>query len=89
MVKNDMELTSNHLMAAALYGMLTKKPSTCANIYDSLYTSRKMKHQTISFIKSGLRIAGYVMLLTIHIVAAITLLIISEVVGILEEVGHE
>ena len=41
-------------------------------------------HQQISFIKSGLRIAGYVAILfTIEI--AVVLLVISEVVGIIEE----
>lgn len=42
------------------------------------------KHQIISFIKSGIRILGYV-LLPFDIVAATVVLAISEVVGILEE----
>ena len=42
------------------------------------------KHQIISFIKSGIRILGYV-LLPFDIVAATVVLVISEVVGILEE----
>ena len=41
-------------------------------------------HQQISFIKSGLRIAGYIAIpFTIEI--AVVLLVISEVVGIIEE----
>jgi hypothetical protein len=42
------------------------------------------KHQLISFIKSGIRILGYC-LLPIDIVAATTVLVVSEVVGIVEE----
>ena len=42
------------------------------------------KHQQISFLKSGIRIIGYVFL-PIHIPSAAVLLIISEVVGIIEE----
>lgn len=46
-----------------------------------------MKHQTISFIKSFIRIVGYGLLLYSLPLAAVTL-IVSEVVGIVEEVGH-
>lgn len=42
------------------------------------------KHQIISFIKSAIRIAGYLALL-ISIPWAVALLVISEGVGILEE----
>ena len=42
------------------------------------------KHQMISFIKSGIRIIGY-MFLPFNIGVAVTLLIVSEAVGILEE----
>tara|TARA_R110000765_G_scaffold301436_1_gene395862 strand:- start:66 stop:260 length:195 start_codon:yes stop_codon:yes gene_type:complete len=42
------------------------------------------KHQMISFVKSGIRIIGY-MFLPFNISVAVTLLIVSEVVGILEE----
>ncbi len=60
----------------------------------------KLKHQTISFIKSVIRIAGYVAICIVgwhldafefakYIEAAGLLLIASEVVGILEEIGHE
>jgi hypothetical protein len=44
-------------------------------------------HQTISFIKSTFRIIGYG-LLPVHIYAAAVVLVISEMWGILEEVGH-
>jgi hypothetical protein len=42
------------------------------------------KHQRLSFIKSGIRIAGYVCL-PFSIITATILLVASEVVGILEE----
>ena len=41
-------------------------------------------HQQISFLKSGIRIIGYVFL-PISISSAAILLIISEIVGIIEE----
>ena len=42
------------------------------------------KHQQISFLKSGIRIIGYVFL-PISISSAAVLLIISEIIGIVEE----
>ena len=42
------------------------------------------KHQIISFIKSGIRIAGYAFLL-INLEFAVSFLILSEIVGIVEE----
>ena len=42
------------------------------------------KHQRISFIKSALRIIGYLLLLT-EPVAAVTVLVASEGLGVLEE----
>tara|TARA_B110000305_G_C18755758_1_gene323016 strand:+ start:266 stop:433 length:168 start_codon:yes stop_codon:yes gene_type:complete len=41
-------------------------------------------HQQISFFKSGIRIAGY-FFLPFNLVAATALLILSEIVGIIEE----
>lgn len=46
-----------------------------------------MSHQTISFVKSAIRLAGYV-LLPVHLPSAAIVLFISEVVGVLEEIGH-
>ena len=54
------------------------------------YTDTKVKypdakkHQIVSFIKSGIRILGYG-LLPFHLVASVIFLILSEVVGIIEE----
>ena len=42
------------------------------------------KHQQISFLKSGIRIIGY-MFLPINLASAAVLLRISEIVGIFEE----
>ena len=42
------------------------------------------KHQLISFMKSGIRIFGYI-LLTVDITTAIIVLVLSELLGIFEE----
>lgn len=42
------------------------------------------KHQIISFVKSGIRILGYIFL-PFDLGVAVTLLIVSEAVGIYEE----
>lgn len=47
-----------------------------------------MRHQHISFIKSAIRLLGYV-LIPYELVAAATVLFVSEVIGIVEEIGHE
>lgn len=47
-----------------------------------------MRHQHISFLKSAIRISGYFLLASISQLAAIVL-IGSELLGIIEEVGHE
>jgi len=41
-------------------------------------------HQIISFVKSGIRILGYIFI-PFNISVAVTLLIVSEAVGIVEE----
>ena len=42
------------------------------------------KHQIISFVKSGIRILGYIFI-PFDLGAAVTLLVVSEAVGIAEE----
>ena len=42
------------------------------------------KHQIISFVKSGIRILGYIFI-PFDLGAAVTLLVVSEAVGIVEE----
>ena len=56
-----------------------KSPSTPMNHPDA------KKHQIVSFIKSGIRIAGYLLLAVDMLVACAVVLILSEVVGIYEE----
>lgn len=46
-----------------------------------------MSHQAISFWKSGIRLLGYALLAS-SLYAAIMTLILSELIGILEEVGE-
>ena len=41
-------------------------------------------HQIISFVKSGVRILGYIFI-PFDLGAAVTLLVVSEAIGILEE----
>jgi len=59
-----------------------------------------MRHQHISFVKSGLRILGFGMILTILpygnpdtvlplFFGGIALQIVAEIIGIVEEIGHE
>ena len=42
------------------------------------------KHQIVSFVKSGIRILGYIFI-PFDLGAAVTLLVVSEAVGIVEE----
>ncbi len=42
------------------------------------------KHQIVSFIKSGVRIVGYI-LLPIDMMSAAIVLVVSELIGIVEE----
>ena len=51
---------------------------------DLKYMPNQKWHQIISFIKSGIRIVGYV-LLPIDLVVATAILIFSEAIGIAEE----
>lgn len=56
-----------------------KKPTQPMNYPDA------KKHQIVSFIKSGVRIAGYVLLAADMLVACAVVLILSEAIGIYEE----
>ena len=50
-----------------------------------------MSHQTISFIKSGIRIAGYLCLIPFSLgwlAVPALILVVSEVVGVVEEFGE-
>lgn len=51
-----------------------------------------MSHQTISFIKSGVRIVGYLALVPFSfglLVLPAALLVVSELIGVLEEIGQD
>ncbi len=62
-------------------GDSTSSPLTADNLQD--YPDAK-KHQIVSFIKSGIRIFGYI-LIPFNLLAAASVLVISEVIGIYEE----
>jgi hypothetical protein len=48
-----------------------------------------MTHQTISFIKSGIRILGYLLICSPHpLWIAGVILVVSEAIGIWEEIGQ-
>lgn len=49
-----------------------------------LYIKNNMTHKTISFVKSGIRIIGFIVLLQ-YFILGIFLLIIAEFLGIMEE----
>jgi hypothetical protein len=46
-----------------------------------------MTHQNISFVKSAIRIIGYAVI-PLSLPWAAAILIISEIVGVAEEIGH-
>ena len=48
---------------------------------------KRMTHQNISFLKSGIRFAGYFLLL-FDMRVACGVLIVSELLGIIEEIGE-
>ena len=51
-----------------------------------------MTHQTISFIKSGVRITGYLLLVPFSfglLLVPALILVVSELVGVIEEFGEK
>tara|TARA_E500000318_G_scaffold109620_1_gene123029 strand:- start:2839 stop:3102 length:264 start_codon:yes stop_codon:yes gene_type:complete len=62
-------------------GDSTSSPLTADNLQD--YPDAK-KHQIVSFIKSGIRILGYI-LIPFSLPWAAGILVLSEIVGIIEE----
>ena len=61
-----------------------KYPDTKVKLPKFKHHPDAYKHQIISFIKSGIRILGYGLLI-VNLPIAITVLIFSEVIGIIEE----
>lgn len=50
-----------------------------------------MSHQIVSFIKSAIRIVGYVLLVPTSygaLALPALILVFSEIIGIIEEIGH-
>ena len=52
--------------------------------YDKQELPDARKHQLVSFLKSGIRIVGYI-LIPVDLISAMLVLVVSEVVGIFEE----
>lgn len=82
-------MTNPHDVVYASRKTKGKKVKPSVTFYDDLVIKGQKipdpkKHQLVSFLKSGIRIAGYVALFfSIEVAAA--LLIVSELVGIYEE----
>ena len=82
-------MTNPHDVVNASRKTKGKKVKPEVTFYDSLVIKGQKlpdpkKHQLVSFLKSGIRIAGYVALF-FSIETAAVLLIVSELVGIYEE----
>lgn len=60
------------------FNAIEKERKNLANMPD------QQKHQIISFIKSGIRILGYCFL-PFNLITATVILVISEIIGIVEE----
>ena len=60
------------------------RQSTLTNPTESINYPDAKKHQIVSFIKSGIRILGYCFI-PFNLVVSAILLILSEIVGIIEE----
>ena len=69
----------------AKHGYTSYKKVPVNNLEQTLGLMPDQKwHRRVSFIKSGIRIAGYA-LIPFNLVAATVVLVVSEVVGIVEE----
>ena len=71
----------NSIHNQELYSKINKKKIKYSTKFE--YPDAK-KHQIISFIKSGIRILGYGLLI-VNLPIAMSVLIFSEVIGIIEE----
>jgi hypothetical protein len=81
----------NNSTEKEIMGSLMDRESRRVNKIKDLSTSKKIqeypdakKHQIVSFIKSGIRILGYI-LIPFSLPWAAGILVISELVGIIEE----
>jgi hypothetical protein len=80
----DKEPTWTHTITKGDQRTMSQAVSGSTAIANEQQLPDARKHQIISFIKSGVRLFGYV-LLPFDIVAATVILFMSEVIGILEE----
>ena len=64
--------------------MKNSKTSKSISLTNAQQLPDAKKHQQISFVKSGIRILGYIFI-PFDLGVAVTLLVVSEVVGIIEE----
>ena len=78
-------MSSKEIMEAKGFGDQTKILARLEEVKNEMEGAPNQKwHRIISFIKSTIRIAGYV-LIPIDLISATIVLVLSEVVGIIEE----
>ena len=83
--KNYQKQMSDREIMDAKHGYTSHKKIPVTNIEQTLGLMPDQKwHRRISFIKSGIRIVGYGFI-PFNLAAATALLVVSEVVGIIEE----
>ena len=78
-------MSSKEIMEAKGFGDQTKILARLEEVKNEMEGAPNQKwHRIISFIKSTIRIAGYV-LIPIDLISATIVLVLSELVGIIEE----
>jgi hypothetical protein len=80
------QLFKQHIGEYNKNGKMRKKKDTMLHRYEELKDMPNQKwHRIISFVKSGVRLIGYAFI-PFDLVVATFILIISEVIGIVEEI---
>ena len=82
-VENDLYDVESRRMTEELY-LANRKHQNKLTPTESINYPDAKKHQIVSFIKSGIRILGYCFI-PFNLVISAILLILSEIVGIIEE----
>jgi len=77
-MKKNYQMSDREIMNAKRAGLNPPRVKNLDQMPDQKW------HRRISFIKSGIRIAGY-LLIPFNLIAATIVLVVSEVVGIIEE----
>ena len=81
-LSTDKQNSTESIINPELYNKLRRADS---KISKNIYKMPDQKwHQIISFIKSGVRIVGY-LFIPFNLIIATVLLVVSEVIGIIEE----